>query len=418
MWMVLDSFPRVEQVLVFDPIPSGKHTFFVLLSFQSSSFFGRLKVDFGFLAVESSFFLAHDLHLRLTELWPKMKDDRSCAEALHSEISADRWCVTSSDLTFLKKEVQAAIRGCDIRPHGRDDFEISDEIYGPSIYTVNEQYIKPVTSLAGMMSWALMRNPAGLDCHLFISHAWQEGIFEFLGKVIHSWPRGAQNAWCCMLANPQNLNIESFLQSPSHSPFALALRKSDVVLVVPNRHKSVYTRLWCAYEAYLAHQEGKTILIAKTSNLHCIFVALGRMAVAAIIGAAVGSFAREHRWPYSQYVLWLASCAAVAAYNVQHNLSRMILNFFCVMCCFIKLNYWVPIYEWAVKWGFPWQIHFAAYLCFFLMAAVFFCLLEVDRVNAERTFLEAEQLRHAFKGGFGCKSVELSPLLNKFENIV
>lgn len=402
MWMVLDSFP----------------TFFVLLSFQSNSFFGRLKVDFGFLAVESSFFLAHDLHLRLTELWPKMKDDRSCAEALHSEISADRWCVTSSDLTFLKKEVQAAIRRCDIRPHGRDDFEISDEIYGPSIYTVNEQYIKPVTSLAGMMSWALMRNPAGLDCHLFISHAWQEGIFEFLGKVIHSWPRGAQNAWCCMLANPQNLNIESFLQSPSHSPFALALRASDVVLVVPNRHKSVYTRLWCAYEAYLAHQEGKTILIAKTSNLHCIFVALGRMAVAAIIGAAVGSFAREHRWPYSQYVLWLASCAAVAAYNVQHNLSRMILNFFCVMCCFIKLNYWVPIYEWAVKWGFPWQIHFAAYLCFFLMAAVFFCLLEVDRVNAERTFLEAEQLRHAFKGGFGCKlSVELSPLLNKFENI-
>ena len=45
MWMVLDSFPRVEQVLVFDPIPSGKHTFFVLLSFQSNSFFGRLKVD-------------------------------------------------------------------------------------------------------------------------------------------------------------------------------------------------------------------------------------------------------------------------------------------------------------------------------------------------------------------------------------
>ena len=67
MWMVLDSFPRVEQVLVFDPIPSGKHIF-VLLSFQSNSFFGRLKVDFGFLAVESSFFLAHDLHLQLLRL--------------------------------------------------------------------------------------------------------------------------------------------------------------------------------------------------------------------------------------------------------------------------------------------------------------------------------------------------------------
>ena len=64
------------------------------------------------------------------------------------------------------------------------------EVYGPSIYTVNEQYIKPITRFHGKMSWALMRNPAGLDCDMFISHAWLEGIFEFLRKVLHSWPRG------------------------------------------------------------------------------------------------------------------------------------------------------------------------------------------------------------------------------------
>jgi len=34
---------------------------------------------------------------------------------------------------------------------------------------VNEQYIKPVTAEAGKMSWALMRNPDGLDCDLFVS---------------------------------------------------------------------------------------------------------------------------------------------------------------------------------------------------------------------------------------------------------
>ena len=176
--------------------------------------------------------------------------------------------------------------------------------YGPSIYTVNEQYIKPVTCDAGKVSWALMRNPKGLDCDLFISHAWQEGIFEFLRKVRpfdcrwlkmgtfyflflvflvwinafgmesvfknpvrHSWPRGVRNAWCCMLANPQNLDIGEMLQTPSDSPFAAALRASKIVLVVPNRHCSVYTRLWCGYEAFLAHEEGKTILIAKDSNL-------------------------------------------------------------------------------------------------------------------------------------------------------
>lgn len=57
------------------------------------------------------------------------------------------------------------------------------------------------------------------------------------------------------------------LQTPSDSPFAAALRASKIVLVVPNRHCSVYTRLWCGYEAFLAHEEGKTILIAKDSNL-------------------------------------------------------------------------------------------------------------------------------------------------------
>lgn len=50
-----------------------------------------------------------------------------------------------------------------------------EDKYGPSIYSVNEQYIKPVTADAGKMSWALMMNPEGLDCDLFVSHAWQEG---------------------------------------------------------------------------------------------------------------------------------------------------------------------------------------------------------------------------------------------------
>ena len=70
---------------------------------------------------------------------------------------------------------------------------------------MNEQYIKPVTQQAGKMSWALMRHPDGLECELFISHAWQEGVFEFLAKVRHSWPRSVHTAWCCMLANPQKL---------------------------------------------------------------------------------------------------------------------------------------------------------------------------------------------------------------------
>ena len=176
---------------------------------------------------------------------PAMRTDgrkvTALAYELHRSVPADHWCVTYWDLLFLRQEVQSALRCGEIQPGLEDDVS---EDYGPSIYTVNEQYIKPVTQDAGKMSWALMRNPDGLQCDLFINHAWQEGVFEFLAKVRHSWPRSVQTAWCCMLANPQNLDIASFLQSPKSSPFAIALQASKVMLVVPNRQESVYTRLW------------------------------------------------------------------------------------------------------------------------------------------------------------------------------
>ena len=167
---------------------------------------------------------------------------------LHSFVTPDRWCVTWQDLEYLEVTVKSAIRKGGIVPpeNGLDDFLGSEKKHGPSIYTVTEQHIKPVTALAGKMSWALMRNPNGLDCDLFISHAWQEGIFEFVAKVLHSWPPLMHHAWCCMLANPQHLDISSMLQSPLHSPFAIALEASSNVLVVPNHHRSIYTRLWCA----------------------------------------------------------------------------------------------------------------------------------------------------------------------------
>lgn len=191
------------------------------------------------------------------------------AIALHESVSPDRWCVTNADLKYLKQQVICAIQqglilsasptSCDSDDSMRSEDDVE---FGPSIYVVNEQYIKPITAEAGKMSWALMMNPDGLECDIFVSHAWQEGIFEFLSKVLGSWPSAACNAWCCMLANPQNLNIGSMLQSPKTSPFALALQASRHVLVVPNRHTSVYCRLWCGYEAYVASEKAKIIQIA------------------------------------------------------------------------------------------------------------------------------------------------------------
>ena len=236
------------------------------------------------------------------------------------------------DLAFLCQEVCSALRCGQILPGPEDD---ASEVYGPSIYTVNEQYIKPVTQQAGKMSWALMRHPDGLDCELFISHAWQEGVFEFLAKVRHSWPRGVQTAWCCMLANPQNLDISSFLQSPKTSPFAVALEASKVMLVVPNRHQSVYTRLWCSYEAYLAQEDGKTILIANSSNFSQILSALVWLVLAAIFGMALGILATflEAGESFTVPALTILVCGfSLVIYN---NLLRRVLHFVGVMLCWI-----------------------------------------------------------------------------------
>ncbi|CAK8989226.1 Uncharacterized protein SCF082_LOCUS1720 [Durusdinium trenchii] len=217
------------------------------------------------------------------------------AICLHEYVAPERWCVTKADLRYLQHEVNNAIKEGKLSSSfdSEDSDSLDEPVFGPSIYVVNEQYIKPVTAQAGKMSWALMLNPDGLDCHLFVSHAWQEGIFEFLSKVLTSWPSRAHNAWCCMLANPQNLNIGSMLQSPKTSPFALALQASRYVLVVPNRHQSVYSRLWCGYEAYVASEDAKIIQIARASTRPLMFWTLTRATALLALGFLIGLQIRE-----------------------------------------------------------------------------------------------------------------------------
>ena len=52
------------------------------------------------------------------------------------------------------------------------------------------------------------------------------------------------------------------ISSPSKSPFAQALQRSKFVLVVPNSKRSIYTRVWCAYEVFLAYLWNKHIFTA------------------------------------------------------------------------------------------------------------------------------------------------------------
>ena len=268
------------------------------------------------------------------------------AISLHSTIPAHCWCVTRADLRFLQQEVRRAMLNGEIQPpaNGVDDFLISDQRYGPSVYTVNEQHIKPVTERAGKISWALMRHPQGLTCDLFVSHAWQEGIFELLSKLLHSWPRWARHAWCCMLANPQNLDIGSLLQSPRRSPFAQAIQVASHVLVVPNRHISIYTRLWCGYEAHLAQEQRKLVLIARPSNGREIGRALCCIFCAAVVGLVLGYVSQLATWTVVLNPAGLVVAAIAAGWSIAYesNACRIALNLLGQTVCWFLVVNWGP----------------------------------------------------------------------------
>jgi hypothetical protein len=98
-----------------------------------------------------------------------------------------------------------------------------------------------------------MKHPEGLDISHFVTHNWNEGIFEFYNKVIHSVPATA-HLWICFLANPQTWEwneLKELLVDVEKSPFvqALAIGKPAQMLIVPCAADSVYTRLWCVEEA-------------------------------------------------------------------------------------------------------------------------------------------------------------------------
>ena len=156
-------------------------------------------------------------------------------------VSPSRWCVSRKDLREFTEEVRELWHADGIPPDAKfDDDGHYDESIGPTIYRVNEFVIKPRT-LEYDTSWALMKNPEGLPCHIFASHSWAEGVFEFARKMRRAWPFLAQNLYVCFLSNPQNGDLREVLGSdPRESPFARALAVARYVYVIPNHRCSVH----------------------------------------------------------------------------------------------------------------------------------------------------------------------------------
>ena len=89
-----------------------------------------------------------------------------------------------------------------------------------------------------------MKHPEGLECEVFVSHSWHE-IFHLQRGINVAWPQLYQrhNLYCCLLSNPQNLDLDKFIGGN------VAESLLAHVLVVPNPSTGVYSRLWCVFEA-------------------------------------------------------------------------------------------------------------------------------------------------------------------------
>ncbi len=95
----------------------------------------------------------------------------------------------------------------------------------------------------------------GRKCVLFLSHAWNEPVFEFVRHALEAWPVGLEEcgAYFCVLSNPQNLDISCLLgataeDSPFYRILTAPLPPRELIMVT-NSLSPIHDRLWCVSSA-------------------------------------------------------------------------------------------------------------------------------------------------------------------------
>lgn len=274
-----------------------------------------------------------------------------------------------------------------IQPTERDPFDPTEDDEGPNVYTVNDQFIKPINGLFGDTSFALLWHPCGLKCDLFITHAWMEGIFEFTDKVLASWPAGTRHAYCCMLSNPQTLDISDLISSPADSPFAAALQSAHIMVALPNHSSSIYSRLWCVYEAVLAVEKGIPIETATRSSRSRLWPMLLVVVLLFLGGMALGRLYCYFDIPESKtgdlVIALIGNVPLMLSLAIAGDRASMICN--CVGAC---------------TSGFFWYCGGvdALSVCFSVVFLAFYLLSEGDRAHRGEVHTAAEQLSSGFSG--------------------
>jgi len=164
-------------------------------------------------------------------------------------IPANRWGITGKQLMALADQVVQKFTG-------RDE--------NPNVYEVVDKLIKPLCKESGV-SYALLLNPKGIKCSTFVTHAWFESFLAFVDDIRDHYPDFETRVfWICFTANPQTWSPAelSDLLGPSalQSPFAIAIQQCDTFLIVRNRSKNLYSRLWCVAELVLVNAYGDCVV--------------------------------------------------------------------------------------------------------------------------------------------------------------
>ena len=190
--------------------------------------------------------------------------------AIHTGLHPVYWGVGKSQIKHFMSDVRDLANNGQITNLAPADSPYADDKFssvGPNAYQITDQYIKPVTGRIAYLpyvSYALLKNyRIGCRCDIFASHAWGEGIYEFVECLLAAWTAGSVGAYVCFLSNPQNLDITTLIQTPQASPFyrILEARPRSVVMVA-NSNAVIHGRLWCCYEAFAAMRFGLDVTIA------------------------------------------------------------------------------------------------------------------------------------------------------------
>ena len=219
-------------------------------------------------------------HVATARALQEQQGGYSGAESLFSSDGLDpfMWGVSKGQLQQFAEMVAEAVAKGEIQntsPDGTPTYpqaKFDDQRIGPNMHQVNAGLIKPYTASAldyiPGASWALHKNhlSGGLPCHLFFSHAWNEGVYEFIDNALAAWDDDVEGAYICCLSNPQNLDIGRMLgERIEDSPFYRVLMGKphpQRMIMLANSNTPIHSRAWCLLEAFCATHLGIVIQIS------------------------------------------------------------------------------------------------------------------------------------------------------------